>query len=484
MRIPSDVETVYVDGRWWSASGTKVDAIDPTTGEVLASLPSATTQEVHEALLSAQRAQRNWAHTPSVVRGELLRQVADVLDANSDELALLIVADVGKPLSQAKTEVGFATQFLRYSAEWDRRLEGEILPADVPGEVIHLHHSPIGVVGAICPWNFPLAVLCRKIGPALVTGNTVVVKPSEVSPLSTIRLFQLIDEGVDLPAGVLNLVTGAATTGRALVEDPVTNMVSFTGHRDTGKEIMALAATNLTRVALELGGKAPAIVCHDADLGVAVPAILAARHTNSGQVCTSAERVFVDGRVYDEFLDAYVRAVKGIRLGIPTDPVDMGPLASAAQVAKVEGAVARALDEGAEMVYGGGRPSEPELARGCFYLPTVLAGVQPTMAVMQEETFGPVTPVAPVTSLEEAIQLSNDSRYGLSAYVFSRDYETVMRLSDELEFGEIYVNRTLGESVHAHHAGYRESGMGGEDGKWGLLRFTQVKTVYHHYESA
>jgi lactaldehyde dehydrogenase / glycolaldehyde dehydrogenase len=291
----------------------------------------------------------------------------------------------------------------------------------------------------------------------------------------------LFDTELDLPPGVLNLVTGAAGTGRALVQDVSTAMVSFTGHRDTGKSIMAVAAGNLTRVALELGGKAPAIVWRDADLDLAVQAIVAARHTNSGQVCTSAERVFVHEELYEPFLQAYVSAVENLSIGHPTEAVDMGPLVSAQQLAKVKVAVETAIDEGAEVITGGAAPAGEFARQGYWFAPTVLRGVRPDMTVMREETFGPVTPVLAVQSLEEAISLSNDSRYGLSAYVFSRDYQAVMRAAQELEFGEIYINRTLGESIHAHHAGYRESGIGGEDGKWGLLRYTQVKTAYHHY---
>ena len=474
-------EPLYIGGAWRRAAGTPLDVIDPTNEQVLATVPSATAAEVHEALTAARGAQAAWARTPSVVRGQYLRAIADLIRANQGRLAELIVSEVGKPAAQAADEVGFAAAFLSYNAEWDRRLEGETLPADVPGELIQLSHAPLGVVAAICPWNFPLAVLCRKLGPALVTGNTVVVKPSEVSPLSTIELFRLIDAELDLPPGVLNLVTGAAPTGQALVADITTAMVSFTGHRDTGKAIMAVAARNLTRVALELGGKAPAIVWRDADLDVAVPAIVAARHVNSGQVCTSAERVFVHEDLYEPFLDAYVAAVQNLTIGDPTGAVDMGPLASAQQLAKTTLAVETALSEGADLVTGGTAPADASLRQGYWYVPTVLRNVRPDMTVMREETFGPVTPVLPVNSVEEAISLANDSRYGLSAYVFSRDYQAVMRAVEELQFGEIYINRTLGESIHAHHAGYRESGIGGEDGKWGLLRYTQVKTAYHHY---
>jgi lactaldehyde dehydrogenase / glycolaldehyde dehydrogenase len=474
-------ESLYIGGSWRWPEGDTTKVIDPSNERVLGHIGSATDAQVHEALLAASGAQRAWARSPTVVRGKYLRAMADLVTANKATLTALIVSEVGKPAQQAADEVDFAAGFLSYSAEWDRRLEGEILPGDVTGESIHLTHAPVGVVAAICPWNFPLAVLCRKLGPALITGNTVVVKPSEVSPLSTIELFRLFDEELDLPPGVINLVTGAGDTGRALVQDVATAMVSFTGHRDTGKAIMALAAGNLTRVALELGGKAPAIVWRDADLELAVRAIVAARHTNSGQVCTAAERVFVHDEVYEPFLEAYVSAVEKLRIGPPAGAVDMGPLASAQQLAKVRLAVQTAVGEGAEIVTGGGAPAREFARRGYWYAPTVLRGVRPEMAVMREETFGPVTPVLGVQSLEEAVSLSNDSRYGLSAYVFSRDYGAVMRAAEELEFGEIYINRTLGESIHAHHAGYRESGIGGEDGKWGLLRYTQVKTAYHHY---
>jgi lactaldehyde dehydrogenase / glycolaldehyde dehydrogenase len=475
------LESLYIGGAWRRPTGDVIQVVDPSDEHALAQVASATDAEVHQALLAARDAQAAWARTPAVVRGGYLRAMADVVRANKDQLAALIVAEVGKPARQAADELDFVVGFLSYSAEWDRRLEGEILPGDVPGETIHLTHGPVGVVAAICPWNFPLAVLCRKLGPALITGNSVVVKPSEVSPLSAIEMFRLIDAELDLPPGVINLVTGAAGTGRALVSDVATGMVSFTGHRDTGKAIMALASGNLTRVALELGGKAPAIVWRDADLDAAVAAIVAARHTNSGQVCTAAERVFVHDDVYEPFLAAYVSAVENLTVGPPAGPVDMGPLASGQQLAKVRLAVQTAVGEGAEVVTGGSAPTSEFAARGYWYAPTVLRGVRPEMAVMREETFGPVTPVFPVHSIDEAVTLSNDSRYGLSAYIFSRDYQAVMRTAEELQFGEIYINRTLGESIHAHHSGYRESGIGGEDGKWGLLRYTQVKTAYHHY---
>ncbi|HEX6998377.1 MAG TPA: aldehyde dehydrogenase family protein [Gammaproteobacteria bacterium] len=472
---------LYIAGAWRAASGPAIDVFDPRDASVLAGIASATSEEVHDALSAARAAQRDWARRPAPRRGGYVRAAADLVHRERDRLARLIAQEVGKPLPQAYAEVDFAEGFLRYNAEWDRRLEGEVLPGDSPDETIHLLRVPVGVVAAICPWNFPLAVLCRKLGPALVTGNTIVIKPSEVTPLSTIAFVQLLAEHLDLPPGVVNLVTGGGDTGQALVDDPLTSLVSFTGHRDTGKAVMVRAAVNLTRVSLELGGKAPAIVWKDADLDLAVPAILAARHTNCGQVCTAAERVLVHRDLLEPFTERYIAAAKALRVGDPLEGSDMGPLVSAAQLEKTSAAVELARREGATVLLGGGRPEGSYFQSGYWFAPTVLRDVTPAMSVMIEETFGPVTPILGIESIEEALSIANASRYGLSAYLFSRDYATVMRTVNELEFGEIYINRTLGESIHAHHAGYKESGIGGEDGKWGLLRYTQVKTAYHHY---
>ncbi|HVY64376.1 MAG TPA: aldehyde dehydrogenase family protein [Gammaproteobacteria bacterium] len=480
MNLPFETP-LYIAGAWRTASGPTLHVYDPRDESVLASIASATADEVHDALFAARAAQRDWARRPAAERGAFLRAAADLVHRERDRLARLVAQEVGKPLAQAYGEIDFAAGFLRYNAEWDRRLEGEILPGDSPGETIHLLRVPLGVVAAICPWNFPLAVLCRKLGPALVTGNTIVIKPSEISPLATLAFVQMLDEHLDLPPGVVNLVTGARETGQALVDDPQTSLVSFTGHRDTGKEVMRRASARLTRVSLELGGKAPAIVWKDADLDLAVPAIIAARHTNCGQVCTAAERVLVHRDLLEPFTERYVAAAKALRVGDPLADSDLGPLVSAAQHAKTSAAVALARREGAKVLLGGGRPEGRDFESGYWFAPTVLRDVTPAMSVMIEETFGPVTPIVGIDSIEEALSIANASRYGLSAYLFSRDYGTVMRTVNDLDFGEIYINRTLGESIHAHHAGYKESGIGGEDGKWGLLRYTQVKTAYHHY---
>lgn len=483
MTIEHTEAPLYVGGSWRTASGPSIEVFDPRNAKALAAPARATSAEVHAALEAASIAQSDWAHVPAAQRGELIRRAADLISEHSDMLSRLISEEVGKPIAQAKGEVAFAEGFLRYNAEWDRRLEGEILPGDASDETIHLMRVPLGVVGAICPWNFPLAVLCRKLGPALVTGNTIVIKPSEISPLSTIAFLELVHQHLDFPPGVINLVTGDGATGQALVDDPLTSLVSFTGHRDTGKAVMARASANLTRVSLELGGKAPAIVWKDADLDLAVPAIIAARHTNCGQVCTAAERVLVHRDLVEPFTEKYVAAANALRVGDPLEDSDLGPLVGAAQFEKTTAAVELARSEGATVLTGGGRPDGAAFESGYWFAPTVLADVSPSMSVMIEETFGPVTPILSIESIDEALSIANASRYGLSAYLFSRDYPTIMKTVNDLDFGEIYINRTLGESIHAHHAGYKESGIGGEDGKWGLLRYTQVKTAYHNYSA-
>ncbi|RBQ18290.1 aldehyde dehydrogenase [Spongiactinospora rosea] len=472
---------LYIAGSWRRGGGPAIPVINPATEDVIATVPSATPEEVEEALAAAQRAQREWGRAPGGVRGALVRAIGDVIRANATELAELQTAEVGKPLAISHAEIAMAAQLADYTAGWDRRIEGEILPSDNADEVIHLNRVPIGVVAAVTAWNAPVALLVRKIAPALVAGNAVVVKPSELAPLSSIALVRMIAEAVDLPPGLLNLVTGGPETGLALVTSPRTGLVTLTGHRDTGKKVMAAAAANLTRVSLELGGKAPAIVWADADLDSAVPAVAMARHFNGGQVCTSAERVFVHESVFEEFVARYTALVGHLRVGDPLTEVELGPLAGAAQRDKSIGAIERAKAEGARVVLGGGRPDGDAFERGFWVAPTVLVDVEPGMHIMREEVFGPVTPIAKVDTLERAFELANETRYGLSAYLYTADHRIAMRAERDLDFGELYVNRSIGEQAQGHHSGHRESGLGGEDGKHGVLRYTQLRSVYHNY---
>lgn len=472
---------LFVGGVWRRASGDAITVVNPTTEEAIASVPSATADDVDDALAAAQEAQRDWGRAPGGVRGAVVGAIGDVLRKNATELAELQATEVGKPVAIAYAEVAAAAQLADYMAGWDRRIEGEIVQSDVADEVIHLMRVPVGVVAAVTAWNAPVALMIRKIAPALVAGNAVVVKPSEVAPLSSIALVRMIAEEVELPTGLLNLVPGGAETGQALARNVRTDLISLTGHRDTGKKVMADAAANLTRVSLELGGKAPVIVWADADLDVAVQAVALARHFNSGQVCTSAERVFVHESVFDSFVERYTAMVSYLRVGDPFGEVDLGPLVSAEQQRKTLSAIERSTAQGARVVLGGGKPDGEAFIRGYWVAPTVLVDVDPSMDVMREEVFGPVTPIAKVSTLDEAFELANDTRYGLAAYIFTADYRTAMRAANEFAFGELYVNRSIGEQVQGHHSGHKESGFGGEDGKHGLLRYTQMRAVYHNF---
>lgn len=473
----------YVNGEWQPSAGKTVDAVvDPATEEVVAKIGSGSENQVHEAIDAARSAYRDWSLAPATDRGNFLRNLATVIDDHRNEFVDMLVRESGKTVSECRGEVDAAMDIIQYHAEWDRRIEGEILPGDSANEIIHLQRHPHGVVAGICPWNYPFVVLARKLAPAMVTGNTLVVKPSEVTPLSTLRLFELIDEKVNVPNGVVNLVTGGGRIGNELVTGDI-DMVSMTGSAETGKVVMEAAASNMVKVSLELGGKAPAIVWSDADMDRAVADILEARITNTGQVCTCAERVYVHSDVREEFTRKYVEAAENATVGDPWSDPDVGPHVNAEELAKTESAVERAIDDGARLLTGGNVPKGEAFSRGYWYEPTVLDDIRDhDMDLIQREVFGPVTPIIEINSLEEVIELANDSSYGLSSYLYTNDYNKAMRISQELQFGELYINRSLGEAWHGFHTGWKASGQGGEDGKHGMLEYTQLKTVYHNYQ--
>lgn len=473
----------YINGEWHPSDGDDtIPVINPATEEVIAEVISATESEVDRALDAATDAKREWDMLPAKERGDHVRDIAAVLDTHSEELAELITEEQGKPLNVARGEIEGSVALVEYMAEWDRRIEGDIVPGDTRRESIHILRRPHGVVAGIIPWNYPITVLVRKVAPALVTGNTMVAKPSEETPVATLRLMELIDEEADLPDGVLNLVTGSGDVGEKLVTSDRVDMISMTGSTETGKTIMRQAADNLTKVSLELGGKAPAIVWKDADIDAAVDDILTARITNTGQVCTCAERVYVHADVSETFEKKYTEAAQQIKVGDPYENPDMGPQVNERELDKTESAVSHAIDEGAKLLTGGNRPTDDEFNQGYWYEPTVISNAQQDMDIMQEEVFGPVTPIMEINSAEEALKNANDSRYGLSSYVFTKNYQLAMQFAEELEFGETYLNRTIGESWQGHHTGWNESGIGGEDGKYGVLKYTQLKTTYHNYE--
>jgi lactaldehyde dehydrogenase / glycolaldehyde dehydrogenase len=474
-----DEQVVLISGKWERAAGKALRVINPSTGRSMAAVGSADGGQVQRAVEAAQAARRGYARFTAAERADVVRTIADVLRANVDVLAPIIAAEVGKPMREARMEVASAAAYADYMAAWALRIEGEVLPADASDEILLLQREPIGVVVAITAWNFPLDLMLRKLAPALVAGNCVIVKPTEVTPLSAIMAMKLIIEALTgIDPGVLGLLPGGRETGQKLVANAGINMISMTGHRNSGKAIMAAAAENLTRVALELGGLAPVIVCADADLDRAVAALVEARFMNAGQVCTSAERILVSREVHDAFTERFIAAVEELTVGHPESDPDMGPLVSEAQFRKVSASVERAESEGARRLLTSPTPSG---SGGFWFPPTVLGNARPEMAIMRDETFGPVASIMEVDGLNEALTVANDTPYGLTAFLFSNDYKACMRAARELEFGEIFINRTMGEALQGFHTGHKQSGIGGEDGKHGLMKYTQIKSVYHHF---
>ena len=455
---------------------------NPATGEQLAAVPEATPDDVTEALEAAAAAQRAWARTSHPRRAELLAAVMAEIDRHAEELARIVVAEQGKPITEARGEIGGARLFLDVALGNKYRDVGELVAPNTAGEQIAIREEPYGVVTAIIPWNFPAAIFARKVGPALMAGNAVVVKPSELTPLSALAMARVC-QLAGVPDGLVNVVCGEGrVVGRQLVEHPLTSMVTFTGSTRAGREILAQAAGKVMAVSLELGGKAPVIVFPDADLELAVAKAFEARFWNCGQVCTCNERTYVHASLHDEFVARFVERAKGIRIGDPAaDDTELGPKVSAAEWDKVKGLVDGAVAAGAKVVLGGDRPEGARFRRGHWFAPTVLTGVGNDMEVVQREVFGPVLPILPFDGYDEVIDWANSTDYGLTSYVFTEDLRTAMRATDDLEFGEVYVNEVGPEQFQAFHSGWKLSGLGGDDGRHGYDRYVRRKTVYLRY---
>ncbi|MCL6548846.1 MAG: aldehyde dehydrogenase [Alicyclobacillus sp.] len=474
---------MFIDGEFVHASNYhKMAVINPATEDVISEVPEGTAADARAAVEAAFRAQPKWARLAPVERGQYLRKIAQAIRDNQETLARVIAEEQGKVLPLARTEVAFTADYMDYMAEWARRYEGEIIPSDRRNEHILLFKAPIGVVAGILPWNFPFFLIARKMAPALVTGNTIVIKPSEDTPNNALEFATLVAQS-GLPRGVFNVVTGdGPTVGQELAAHPKVGMVSLTGSYEAGASVMRAAAENITKVSLELGGKAPAIVMDDADLELAVRSVVASRIINTGQVCNCAERVYVHAKVYDEFVERVADAMSQTTFGDPLaqPDVDMGPLINRTALESVERKVNDAVREGAKVVTGGRRA---DLGRGYHYEPTVLVQVKQGMEIMRKETFGPVLPVMKFYDLDEALELANDCEYGLTSSIYTQNLDVAMRACAELKFGETYVNRENFEAMQGFHAGWRRSGIGGADGKHGLEEFLQTHVVYIQYNS-
>lgn len=465
----------YIDGAF-VASREQFDVLNPASGKLLAHAPLTTSDDVDRAVAAARKAQAAWAKKPAIERAGHLRRIAAKIREHVPRLADIIVKEQGKIRGLAEVEVNFTADYIDYMAEWARRIEGEIIPSDRVGENIFLFRKPMGVVAGILPWNFPFFLIARKMAPALLTGNTIVIKPSEETPNNCFEFAKLVAE-TDLPAGVFNVVGGRGDVGGQLSGHRGIDMISFTGSVLTGQRIMAAASENLTKLNLELGGKAPAIVLADANLDLAVKAIRDSRIINTGQVCNCAERVYVERPVADAFIERIGAAMRETRYGDPGSDaqVEMGPLINRAGLDKVAAKVAKAIADGGNVITGGRVADRPS---GFHYEPTVIAGCRQDMAIMREEIFGPVLPIQIVDSLDEAIALANDCEYGLTSSIYTSNLAKAMQAAREIDFGETYINRENFEAMQGFHAGVRKSGIGGADGKHGILEYTHTHAVY------
>ncbi|MDR6298569.1 aldehyde dehydrogenase [Pantoea dispersa] len=467
----------YINGAFVEAHNDSwIEVINPATETLLSRVPQGSKQQAAAAIAAAEAAQPGWEALPAVTRGGWLHRIATAIRQREPELSATLVAEGGKTQALAQTEVLFTADYLDYMAEWARRYEGEIVNSDRPNENIFVFKKAIGVTTGILPWNFPFFLIARKAAPALITGNTIVLKPSEITP-NNAALFAAIIDDIGLPPGVINIVYGyGPEVGQELAANPKVGLVSLTGSVNAGIATMAAAAPNVTKVSLELGGKAPAIVMDDADLDLAVRAIVSSRIINSGQVCNCAERVYVQDGIYDRFISALTGAMQQVKFGDPAQQadVDMGPLISAAACDRVGQKVASAVAQGGTVVLGGKRAGE----RGFYFEPTIITGVRQEMAIMREEIFGPVLPVMRFNTLDEAIALANDCDYGLTSSLYTRDLNTAMIALRRLKFGETYINRENFEAMQGFHAGWRKSGIGGADGRHGLEEYLQTHVAY------
>ncbi|TCV98756.1 aldehyde dehydrogenase [Biostraticola tofi] len=475
-------QQMYIEGEFVQNTSDKwIEVLNPSTEEVISRVPDASVDDVRRAIDAAERAQQAWEDTPAYERGVWLHKIAAGIRDREQELTDIIVAEGGKTQGLANTEVLFTADYLDYMAEWARRYEGEIIQSDRRDENIFVFKKAIGVTTGILPWNFPFFLVARKAAPALITGNTIVVKPSQLTPNNAVAFAEIVHQ-VGLPKGVFNLVTGrGSVVGNELAGNPKVGMVSLTGSVAAGEQTMTAAAKNITKVSLELGGKAPAIVMADADLDLAVKAIVDSRVINSGQVCNCAERVYVQDSIKDEFIKRLTTAFNGVKYGNPANEkaLDMGPLIDANSLEAVQSKVDKAVSQGATVAVGGKRAE----GKGYFFQPTLLVNVRQDMDIMHEETFGPVLPVTTFSTLDEAVAMANDCEFGLTSSIYTNDLNTAMSAMKKLKFGETYINRENFEAMQGFHAGWRKSGIGGADGRHGLEEYLQTHVVYLQYKS-
>ena len=468
-------EAAFIDGGWCAAdSGETIVILNPANGSRVGAVPLMGASETRRAIEAAARAQPAWAARTAKERGVMLRRFAELMIAHTEDLAVLMTAEQGKPLAEAKGEVAYAASFIEWFAEEGKRVYGDIIPTFRADSRLLVLRQPIGVAAAITPWNFPAAMITRKLGPALAAGCTFVCKPAPQTPFSALALAELATRA-GLPAGVFNVVTGdAEAIGGQLTNHPLVRKLSFTGSTAVGKKLIAQCAGTVKKVSMELGGNAPFIVFDDADLDAAVQGAMASKYRNTGQTCVCANRLYVQTGVYEEFASRLVKAVSTLRVGDGlAGPTDQGPLIDARALSKVQSHIADATAKGARVACGG----KVHALGGNFFEPTVLLDVTPGMRVAREETFGPVAPLFRFDTEEEVLRMANDTEFGLAAYFYTRDLARSWRMQEALEYGIVGVNTGLFSTEVAPFGGVKESGLGREGSRYGIDEYTELKYV-------
>ena len=471
-------ERNFIGGMFVEAGGEPaIPVYNPATGARIAEIDAASPVQVQAAVAVAARAQREWGRLPAIERAHYLRKLADALVTRASAIGAALASESGKSLADASNEAVYAAEITRYHAEWARRIEGEVIPSDSADETILLQREPIGVVACLIPFNYPVYTLMRKIAPALITGNTVVVRPSNNTPLCAFEIARAVQQA-GLPAGVVNILAMQHAQAGLLCTQPAVGMITLTGSVGVGRAVLEYCKENIAKPSLELGGKTPAIIEPDADLEHAASAIAASKTTHCGQLCTAIERVYVHSSVHDRFLDLLREKFKAIRIGNRAeDPSRMGPLVTDRARQEIHAKVQRAVSEGAVIEAGGSLPG----GSGFFYPATLLSHCRQDMEIVREEIFGPVLPVLRYDTLEQALQMANDHQFGLSSVLYTEQYRTALRVANRIEAGELYVNRTPADPYQGFHAGWKRSGLGGDDGKHGMLEFTQTRLVVMRY---
>jgi succinate-semialdehyde dehydrogenase/glutarate-semialdehyde dehydrogenase len=466
----------YLAGEWVEAdSGATFDVLNPARGDIIASVPDLGRAETARAIAAAEAAQKDWAALTGKQRAGVLRRWYDLMMEHQNDLAVILTAEQGKPLAEAKGEIAYGASFVEWFAEEAKRVYGETIPGTAPGTRIQVIRQPVGVVGAITPWNFPNAMITRKAAPALAAGCAMIVKPAEDTPLSALALGVLADRA-GLPKGLLSILPAAhgKDIGEELCQNPVVRKITFTGSTEVGRILLRQAADQVKKCSMELGGNAPFIVFDDADLDAAVRGAMMCKFRNAGQTCVCANRIYVQSGVYDAFAAKLAEAIKDLKLGDGfAEGVTMGPLINADAVAKVEAHLGDVTEKGGTLVTGGKRASNG----GFFFEPTLVTGVTQQMAVAREETFGPLAPLFRFDDVEDVIAMANDTIYGLAAYFYARDLSRVTRVAEALEYGIVGVNTGIISSEVAPFGGVKQSGLGREGSKHGIEEYLEMKYI-------